>query len=266
MKDYSTRVELMAIPIVAVLGGIGLVLALAADAGAWAWLFVVAALIAVGVLLVARVRTAQPTSGRSSTPHPVGRAPAAAVNGVYRVLVIADESCVDPAFPAQLADHAAGRTVEALVIAPAIGSRLARWTGDESQHADARRHLDETVAALAAAGIPATGERAPTTRCRRPTTASREFSPHEIVFVTKPGTGTDWVEQGVVEAARERYAVPGLPHHPPRRLRTARSAASQARWRGETSRLRRPGPLRPRRGLHARRRSPSTSAARRPRC
>ncbi len=36
----------------------------------------------------------------------------------------------------------------------------------------------------------------------------REFAAHEIVFVTKPGTDTDWVERGVVEAARERYAVP----------------------------------------------------------
>ena len=40
MKDYTTRVELMAIPIVAVLFGIGLVLFLAGDAGVWAWLFV----------------------------------------------------------------------------------------------------------------------------------------------------------------------------------------------------------------------------------
>ena len=36
----------------------------------------------------------------------------------------------------------------------------------------------------------------------------REFAAHEIVFVTKPGTGTDWVERGVVEAAKKRYAVP----------------------------------------------------------
>ena len=74
------------------------------------------------------------------------------------MLVIADESCVDPSFPAKLADHAAGSKVEALVIAPAIGSWLSRWTGDESQYADARTHLDETVAALAAAGIPPRGE------------------------------------------------------------------------------------------------------------
>ena len=74
------------------------------------------------------------------------------------MLVIADESCVDPQFAGQGAAHAEGRTVDVLVIAPAIGSRLARWTGDESAHADARKHLDDTVAALAGAGISARGE------------------------------------------------------------------------------------------------------------
>ena len=44
------------------------------------------------------------------------------------------------------------------MIAPAIGSRLARWTGDESAHADARQHLDDTVTSLARAGITARGE------------------------------------------------------------------------------------------------------------
>ena len=36
----------------------------------------------------------------------------------------------------------------------------------------------------------------------------RDFPAHEIVFVTKPGTDTDWLEKGVVEAARKRYPLP----------------------------------------------------------
>ena len=43
MKSDSTRTELMAIPIVAVLFGIGLVLFIASANGVWAWLFVGAA-------------------------------------------------------------------------------------------------------------------------------------------------------------------------------------------------------------------------------
>lgn len=36
----------------------------------------------------------------------------------------------------------------------------------------------------------------------------REFGPSEIVFVTKAGTGADWVERGVIETATARYAMP----------------------------------------------------------
>ena len=95
-----------------------------------------------------------------------------------------------------------------LVIAPAIGSRLARWTGDESAHVDA--------ASISTTRSPRSPRRA--SRPRGETGADdplqaaddgvREFAAHEIVFVTKPGTGTDWVERGVVEAATKRYAVP----------------------------------------------------------
>jgi len=206
MKDYTTRVELMAIPIVVVLFGIGAILFIAGEAGVWAWVLVgVAGLVLAGIL-IARY-TKQHPHPAAETPAP-DAAPAPAADEAYRVLVIADESCVDPGFPAQLASHAAGRTVEALVVAPAIGSRLARWTGDESQFVDARKHLDDTVAALAAAGITATGETGADDPLQAADDGLREFPAHEIVFVTKPGTGTDWVERGVIDTARQRYAVP----------------------------------------------------------
>ena len=209
MKDDSTRTELMAIPIVAVLFGIGLVLFIASAKGVWAWLFVGAAGLVLAAVLIAR--------HARRNPHPVAATPAptvtpasapAAAGTTYRVLVIADESCVEPSFAAELAEHASGRKIEALVIAPAIGSRLARWTGDESQYVDARKHLDDTVAALAAAGITATGETGADDPLQAADDGVREFGPSEIVFVTKAGTGTDWVERGVIESATARYSVP----------------------------------------------------------
>ncbi len=212
MKHDSTRIELMAIPIVAVLFGIGLVLYIAASEGLYAWLFVGAAGVVGAALLIARYARRNPHPA-VATPAPQP-APTAALAGVarddaYRVLVVADESCVDPAFAAQLlSEHAAGRHISAHVIAPAIGSRLARWTNDESQYVDARKHLDDTVAALAAAGISATGETGADDPLQAADDGVREFAPSEIVFVTKAGTGTDWVERGVIEAARTRYAVP----------------------------------------------------------
>jgi hypothetical protein len=134
VKDDSTRTELMAIPIVAVLFGIGLVLFIASVKGVWAWLFVgLAGLLLIG-LIVARISKRQPHPAVASPVPTAGAPPPPAAGGIYRVLVIADESCVDPAFPTELAGHAGGRTVEALVIAPAIGSpsRAGRETSRNS--------------------------------------------------------------------------------------------------------------------------------------
>jgi len=206
VKDYTTRVELAAIPIVAVVLGILFVLAAAADQGVWAWLLAGVVAILLAALLVWRFSRRHPHAA-ADQPAPAARH-ATDADTTYRVLVIADESCIDPGFPAQLRSHASGRTVEALVIAPAIGSWLQRWTGDEGAHRDARRHLDDTVAALAAAGIGARGEEGTDDPLQAADDGLREFGAHEILFVTKPGTGTDWAEKGVVETARERYAVP----------------------------------------------------------
>jgi hypothetical protein len=205
MKDYTTRVELMAVPIVVVILGVLLILLVAADAGPWALVLVglVGVAVVAALVLVYARRHRHPAA--FATPPPV--APAEP-DGSFRVLVIADESCVDPAFVDELVSHAGGRSIEALVIAPAIGSWLARWTGDESAHADARKHLDDTITALARAGITARGETGADDPLQAADDGLREFAADEIVFVTKPGTNTDWVEDGVVDAARGRYPLP----------------------------------------------------------
>ena len=205
MKN-DTRTELMAIPIVAVLIAIGLVLGLASMAGIWAWLLVGVAGVVLTVLLI-KLYTRRHPHPAAETPAPPTVAPET-VEDTYKVLVIADESCIDPAFSAQLADHAGGRKIDALVIAPAIGSWLSRWTGDESAHQDARRHLDDTVTALAHAGISASGETGADDPLQAADDGLREFAAQEIVFVTKTGTSTDWVEKGVIETATQRYAIP----------------------------------------------------------
>jgi hypothetical protein len=208
VKNDSTRTELMAIPIVLVLFGIGLVLFIASAKGLWAWLFVGAAGVVLAAAVIARYAKKNPHPA-AATPAPARVAGSATLvgDGPYRVLVIADESCVDPAFCVRLAEHASGRTVEVLVIAPALGSRIARWTDDESQYVDARKHLDETVAALAVAGITATGETGADDPLQAADDGVREFAPSEIVFVTRSGTHTDWAERGVIETARTRYSA-----------------------------------------------------------
>ena len=204
--EGETRTELMAIPIVTFVFVVGIVLVAASIAGPWAWILVV--LGGIGLLVALAVRSSR------RSPHSSASAPAPEVLAAspaddrFRVLVIADESCVDPGFAAKLAAHADGRTVEALVIAPAIGSWLARWTGDESAHVDARKHLDDTVSSLARAGISAQGETGADDPIQAADDGLREFAANEIVFVTKPGTNTDWLEQGVIETASARYPIP----------------------------------------------------------
>ena len=56
----------------------------------------------------------------------------------------------------------------------------------------------------------------------------REFAANEIVFVTKLGTNTDWVEEGVVETATKRYLDPGHAHRSPGRLASATRRARGA--------------------------------------
>ena len=202
----ETRTELMAIPIVAVIFVVGFILLAASVAGAWAWVLVGVGGVGILVLLTVRFARRNPHPAASApAPEPLAAQPA---DGTFRVLMIADESCVDPGFPAKLAGHANGRTIEALVIAPAIGSWLGRWTNDESAHVDARKHLDDTVTALARAGITAMGETGADDPIQATDDGLREFAANEIVFVTKPGTNTDWVEKGVIETARTRYAIP----------------------------------------------------------
>ena len=203
----ETRAELMAIPIVAVVVGVlGIIFLIGSVAGAWAWVLIGAGVLGLLVFLAVRYSHRNPHAAVSApAPEPLAPKPA---DDTFRVLVIADESCVDPGFPAQIAAHANGRTIEALVIAPAIGSWLGRWTNDESAHADARKHLDETVTALGRAGITAMGETGADDPIQATDDGLREFAANEIVIVTKPGTSTDWVEEGVIETAAKRYSIP----------------------------------------------------------
>ncbi len=202
----ETRTELMAIPIVAIVLIVGIILLAASVAGAWAWILIGIGGLGLIVILAVHYSRSSPHPALSSAPpDPLASQPA---DDTFRVLVIADESCVDPGFPAQIAAHANGRTIEALVIAPAIGSWLGRWTNDESAHADARKHLDETVTALGRAGITAMGETGADDPIQATDDGLREFAANEIVIVTKPGTSTDWVEEGVIETATKRYSIP----------------------------------------------------------
>jgi hypothetical protein len=122
--------------------------------------------------------------------------------------VIVDDDATSPAFRAQLLDGAGGRPTQAFVVAPALSSRLARWTGDQAAYDDATMRLNETVEAFAATGVDAHGHIGANDPLQAADDGLREFQADAIVFATHPEGRANWLEEGVVETARNRCSVP----------------------------------------------------------
>jgi len=195
----------MAIPIVAVVLGVIFLVMLTAEAGVWGWiLFGIAAIIALVVVVAVVGRRHQHPSELDA---PVTRARSAG-DGKHRVLVVSDGTSTSADFTDEVAGRAAGRPLEVLVIVPALGSRLSHWTGDDTARHDAEGNLDQTVAALSAAGVGARGEVGSDDPIQAADDALREFAADEIVFATHPDDHANWKERGVVEIARGRYDLP----------------------------------------------------------
>ena len=196
--------EFGAIPIVLVAFGILALIMWAADAGMWAWLLVgFVALAALVILAVVYMRRPHhPAAAAALAP-----VPAHVDDGVHRVLVIADDDCPPADLGAALGSGAGGKTA-VFVVAPALGSRAARWTGDDHAYQNAQGHLDATLAALSSLGVDARGHIGPHDPLQAADDGLREFPADEIVFAVHPETDANWLEQGVVDGARQRYSVP----------------------------------------------------------
>lgn len=201
MSNGKRTWEFSAIPVVAVMLGALAVILWAADAGMWAWLTV--GIVALAVLVVFTVVYMRRPHHPSSAPTP-----AHVDDGVHRMLVIADDDCSPPDLGAALAGGGGAGRCAVFVVAPALGSRTARWTGDEHAYQDAQRHLDATLAALSSLGVDARGHIGSHDPLQAADDGLREFPADEIVFAVHPETDASWVERGVVDEARARYSVP----------------------------------------------------------
>jgi hypothetical protein len=198
MRVFS-RPEFMAIPIVAVGTGVIFLVLAAAERGVWAW-FVAGALILVGIgvgaygVMKGREHPPIEDAPRAVRPHD---------SGVYNVLVLADENAAAADVSAFVAGRAGDRTAHALVVAPALSSRLDRLTGDEQAYEDANRRVEETLQALEAVTESRSGKVGSHDPIQALDEALREFAADEIVVAG--------LEDDVVGAARERYDVPVTP-------------------------------------------------------
>jgi len=207
MEDGKRSWEFAAIPLTLVLLGILFVVLWAASAGSGA--FLVLGVMALVVLLVGTLiymaRAHHPAAPASPT-LPQGAA-AKVGDGVHRILVIADEACAASDLGPAIARHGGQQERRAFVIAPPLGSRTARWTGDEHAYVEAGEHLQATLEALSNLGVEADGHIGSHDPLQAVEDGLREFPADEIVFAL-PAGGGNWLEDGVVESARARYPLP----------------------------------------------------------
>jgi hypothetical protein len=197
--------EFMAIPLVLVILGVLFVLFAAAHVGLWAWLLVGAVFLVVCALLISRAAKKHRYPAASHTPPALSPAVA---GSSHRVLVVAGGTATPDALRGAIGEHANGKDVEAFVVAPALGSRLARWTGDQQDYDEATDHLDATLRALEEIGVEAHGRIGSKDPIQAADDGLREFPAHQVVLAVHSGDDQRWLEHDAVDAARERYAVP----------------------------------------------------------
>jgi GABA permease len=139
---------------------------------------------------------------RGREAPPARQAPAPSPPEQHRVLVLANEAVDAERLLAAVQGRIARREASALVVCPALTSPLQEWASDvDPARGDAQARLDASLAALRGAGIDARGEIGDGDPIQAIEDAVRTFRPDELVVATPAG-------DGVVEKARERFAVP----------------------------------------------------------
>lgn len=104
---------------------------------------------------------------------------------------------------------AVGREVEGaevLVVAPALNTKLRFWVSDPDPAIHRAEDVaKESVDRLEEEGVQALGETGESDPLQALQDALATFEAETIVLVTHPGGEQNWLEDGVVEQARERF-------------------------------------------------------------
>jgi hypothetical protein len=126
-----------------------------------------------------------------------------------RILVIANETVAGDTLHEMIRQKSEGLRANVLVVAPAQPSPLQHLTSDDDPGREtARKRIDESLEKLRGAGLAARGEVGEPDPLQAIEDALRTFGPDEIIISSHPEGRSHWLERGVVEAARERFAVP----------------------------------------------------------
>jgi hypothetical protein len=125
------------------------------------------------------------------------------------ILVVANETVGGRTLLDEIRRRSEGVQEQVLVVCPALNSPLRHWASDtDGATAAAEQRLAASLRRLEAEGIRARGEVGDADPLQAIEDSIRVFAPDELVISTHPPERSHWLERGIVESARERFALP----------------------------------------------------------
>jgi hypothetical protein len=125
------------------------------------------------------------------------------------ILVVANETVGGERLRDEIRSRSEGYRGQVLVVCPALNSPLRHWASDEDPaRAAAQERLQSSLDRLRELGIEASGEVGDRDPVQAAEDALRTFGADEIIISTHPPGRSHWLEKGVVDRARQRFAVP----------------------------------------------------------
>jgi hypothetical protein len=169
--------------------------------GKWAGIIVFLGLTLAGAVYVVRARSGEPR--QQTVPRRRGG------ENERRILVVANETVAGERLREEIRSRSEGYEEQVFVVCPALNSPLRHWASDEDgARLQAQERLNASLARLRETGVDARGEIGDAEPLQAMEDALRLFGADEIIISTHPEGRSHWLEKGIVEGARERFAVP----------------------------------------------------------
>ena len=169
--------------------------------GKWAGIVVFLGLTLAGAVYVVRARSGEPR--QQTVPRRRGG------ENERRILVVANETVGGERLREEIRSRSEGYEEQVFVVCPALNSPLRHWASDEDgARLQAQERLNASLARLRQLGVDARGEIGDAEPLQAIEDALRLFGADEIIISTHPEGRSHWLEKGIVEGARERFAVP----------------------------------------------------------